>query len=141
MAVKITITNAGANISDFLDIYTNETGSFQLLPELANIPKSSLLAGYTFTPPVGTTGYRVIDQFCYSALELYCATTTTTTTHAPTTTTTTTHAPTTTTTTTYIGPITTTTTTVAPATTTTTSTYPYYPLNENFEPIGLNNLL
>jgi hypothetical protein len=121
MAVKITITNAGGNISDFLDIYTNETGSFQLLPELANIPKSSLLVGYTFTPPVGTTGYRVIDQFCYSVLELYCATTTTTTT--------------------TIAPATTTTTTIAPATTTTTSTYPYYPLNESFEPIGLNNLL
>jgi len=100
MAVTITITTAGSNISDPLAVYTspdNITWTFD-----ANVAKATLLIGYTFTPPVGTYYYQVRDLGdCESILSLNCTTTTTTT--APTTTTTTTAPPTTTTTTTAAG--------------------------------------
>ena len=87
MAVTITITTAGSSISDPLGVYTSPDNIAWTLD--ANVAKATLLAGYTFTPPVGTLYYQVRDLgTCESILSLNCTTTSSTTT-----TTTTTEAP------------------------------------------------
>ena len=131
MATLLKLTNVGSNISNLLNIYVSPNGSSWTLESIQT--KATLIAGYVFTPTVGTQYYEVRDQgSCGTILTLECTptptTTTTTTTFAPTTTTTTTVAPVTTTTTTaYVPPVTTTTTTtvyVPPVTTTTTTVNP-----------------
>ena len=87
MAVTITITTAGSSISDPLGVYTSPDNIAWTLD--ANVAKATLIAGYTFTPPVGTQYYQVRDLgTCESILSLNCTTTSSTTT-----TTTTTEAP------------------------------------------------
>ena len=110
--INITITNAGSSISTLLDIYAG-TSISDLTLYIANVNKSDLLSGYTFTESPGATFYRLKDKNCNAFVDLPCTVTTTTTnspgtttTHSPVTTTT--HSPVTTTT---HSPITTTTTT------------------------------
>jgi len=90
MSTKITITNAGTNISATLDIYTNEHGYWTFFQNASLV---DLKNGYIFTGPVGTTSYQVRDTGnCGAILELTCdiSVTTTTSTSSSTTTTTTT---------------------------------------------------
>jgi len=137
MAVRITITSVGRNISDLLNIYVSPSGSSWTLFSIQS--KTTLLAGYEFTPPHGTLYYEVRDQgSCGTIWSSGYMTTTTTTTIVGTTTTTTTTVPTTTTTTTVVPTTTTTTvvpttttTTVVPTTTTTTTTIP--PVSSTYE--------
>jgi hypothetical protein len=97
MAVQITITNAGANISSNLDInYTTDYISWVYLTTQSLV---TLQAGYAFIEPMGALAYQVVDSgLCQIVLELDCITTTTTSTIPASTTTTTTGTPSTTTT-------------------------------------------
>jgi len=95
MSTKITITNAGTNISATLDIYTNEHGYWTFFQNASLV---DLKNGYIFTGPVGATSYQVRDTGnCGAILELTCdiSVTTTSTTLYPqiTTSTTTTETP------------------------------------------------
>lgn len=73
MTTKIIITNAGSGISATLDIYSNQSGLWTFFQ---NVPLSSLLLGYTFTPPPGATAYQVRDTgTCSTILELSCGVT------------------------------------------------------------------
>jgi hypothetical protein len=145
MAVKITITTFGSNISDPLNLYTSAVSISGPWTLFGTVSQANFAAGYTFTPPINTHWYEVRSTgVCTTVLPFTCGSpspttttsttaagpTTTTTTHAPTTTTTT-HAPTTTTTThapttttTTAGPTTTTSTTAGPTTTTSTTAGP-----------------
>jgi len=71
MAVTIQIISAGANISNTLDIYTNETGTFIFF---VSVSKSTLSLGYTFEPPVGANSFQVRDTgTCGAISEISCS--------------------------------------------------------------------
>ena len=99
MAVKITLTNVGVNISNLLDIWVSSGGTggtFELYQ--TDISKIELMNGYVISsPPFGVNAYQIKDNNCLQVLTLGCglAPTTTTTTTAATTTAATTAAPTT----------------------------------------------
>jgi hypothetical protein len=108
--VLITLTTAGPNTGPF-DVYAEDSiGNTTLIAN--NVPKASLLSGYTAVVPDNTFSVIVTsdNQFCTNSVELILPLTTTTTTTLPPTTTTTTTSTTSTTTSTS----TTTTTTIAP---------------------------
>jgi hypothetical protein len=86
MQVTITLTSVGATISATLDLYSNETGPWTFL---ANVPTATLIAGYTFTAPVGATMFQLRDlASCETVLTLVCQGLTTSTTSTTTETTT-----------------------------------------------------
>jgi len=97
MTVLITLTIAGTNTGPF-DLYSDVDGF--LVPFENNVPKASLVSGYTSVlVPAGTTVIRVkSDSVCINYIDLIISGTTTTTTSSTstssTTTTTTTAAPT-----------------------------------------------
>ena len=77
MSVTIQITSAGANISNTLDVYTSVDGSNFTF--FANVSKSILLFGYTFSPPIGAYMFKIMDLNCGSFSIVQLTTTTTTT--------------------------------------------------------------
>ena len=99
MTVLITLTIAGTNTGPF-DLYSDVDGF--LVPFENNVPKASLVSGYTSVlVPAGTTVIRVkSDSVCINYIDLIIGATTTTTTSTSTSTTTSTSTSTTTTTTT-----------------------------------------
>lgn len=100
MTVLITLTIAGTNTGPF-DLYSDVDGF--LVPFENNVPKASLVSGYTSVlVPAGTTVIRVkSDSVCINYIDLIISGTTTTTTSSTSTTTSTSTSTTTTTTTTY----------------------------------------
>ena len=97
MTVLITLTTAGADTGPF-DLYSDVDG--YLVPFENNVPKASLVSGYTSVlVPGGTTIIRVkSDSLCTNYIDLVVGTTTTTTSSSTTTTTTSSSTTTTTTT-------------------------------------------
>ena len=91
MNVLITLTTAGADTGPF-DLYSDADG--YLVPFENNVPKASLVSGYTSVLVPGTaTVIRVkSDSLCTNYIDLIIETTTTTTTSSSSTTTTTTTA-------------------------------------------------
>lgn len=94
MTVLITLTTAGSDTGPF-DLYSDVDGF--VVPFENNVPKASLVSGYTSTlVPNGTVVIRVTsDSICTNYVDLTVGgiTTTTTSTSTSTTTTTTTSAP------------------------------------------------
>lgn len=84
MIVLITLTTAGSDSGPF-DLYSNSTGSWVKFED--NVPKSTLLAGYTSTlVPDGTTSVRVqSDGVCINHIDVVVIITTSTTTSTTTT--------------------------------------------------------
>lgn len=103
MTVLITLTIAGSDTGPF-DLYSDVDGF--VVPFENNVPKASLVSGYTSTlVPGGATIIRVkSDSICTNYIDLIIGATTTTTTSTSTSTTTSTSTSTTTTTTTSIYP-------------------------------------
>lgn len=89
MTVLITLTTAGADTGPF-DLYSDTDG--YLVPFENNVPKASLVSGYTsILVPGGTTIIRVkSDSLCTNYIDLVVGTTTTTTSTSTSTTTSTT---------------------------------------------------
>lgn len=89
MTVLITLTIAGTNTGPF-DLYSDVDGF--LVPFENNVPKASLVSGYTSVlVPAGTTVIRVkSDSVCINYIDLIISGTTTTTTSTSTSSTTTT---------------------------------------------------
>ena len=98
MTVLITLTIAGSDTGPF-DLYSDVDGF--VVPFENNVPKASLVSGYTSTlVPGGATIIRVkSDSICTNYIDLIIGATTTTTTSTSTSTTTSTSSTTTTTTT------------------------------------------
>lgn len=103
MTVLITLTTAGSDTGPF-DLYSDVDGF--LVPFENNVPKASLVSGYTSTlVPGGATIIRVkSDSICTNYIDLIIGATTTTTTSTSTSTTTSTSSTSTTTTTTTAAP-------------------------------------
>lgn len=72
MAVTITITSAGANISNMLEIWTGSTLSGTSY--YITVSKNDLLSGYTFMPPVGAMAFQVKSTgiTCTTSFDLVC---------------------------------------------------------------------
>jgi len=78
MYVFITLTSAGADAGPF-NLYSNVDGFVSAFA--TNVPKATLLAGYSVIAPAGTTIVRIISAgVCTNFIDVTVSTTTTTTT-------------------------------------------------------------
>ena len=78
MYVFITLTSAGADAGPF-NLYSNVDGFVSAFA--TNVPKATLLAGYSVIAPAGTTTVRIISVgVCTNFIDVTVSTTTTTTT-------------------------------------------------------------
>jgi hypothetical protein len=78
MFIYITLTSAGADSGPF-NLYSNVDGYISAFA--TNVPKATLLAGYTVTAPAGTTTVRIMSTgVCTNFINVTVSVTTTTTT-------------------------------------------------------------
>jgi len=78
MFIYITLTSAGADSGPF-NLYSNVDGYVSAFA--TNVPKATLLAGYSVIAPAGTTTVRIISTgVCTNFIDVTVSTTTTTTT-------------------------------------------------------------
>lgn len=81
MYIFITLTSAGADSGPF-NLYSNVDGYVSAFD--INVPKATLLAGYSVIAPAGTTTVRIMSNaVCTNFIDVTVSTTTTTTTTGP----------------------------------------------------------
>lgn len=70
MAVKITLTAAGSNISNIIQISTSVDNSTWI--SFSGVTQSTLYSGYTFDPPVGHQYFKLTESGCGGEIYLNC---------------------------------------------------------------------